>query len=108
MNGDDTTDARRHPGTRSTLGWIAVATVIALSVLGYLGHGRHVIHVRPGGAVFDDQVLPTFFLLFLTSALLAIRWPRVGGAVAVFTVAGLLPFAIKQLEPWSAALTIVW
>lgn len=84
-----------------------MVVVAVVAVLGYLGQGRHVIHVRPGGAVFDDRVLPFFFALFLVGALVALKWPLVGGLVATFTVAGLLPFAITQLEPWSAIVMVI-
>ena len=62
--------------------WVLVVSVVlvgAAALLGYLGLGRHVIFVRPGGAVFDDRILPIFFLIFLASAILALKWPLVGG-----------------------------
>lgn len=84
-----------------------VVVVAAIALLGYLGHGRRIIHVQPGGAVFDDQILPVFFLIFLVSAVVAVKWPLVGGVVATFGVAGMVPFAITQLERGSAVLVVV-
>ena len=89
--------------------WIRIATVavvMTVSALGYFGHGRHVIFVRPGGALFDDSILPVFFAIFVVSALVAIRWPLVGGVIATFAVAALLPFAVTQLQPWSAVAVV--
>jgi hypothetical protein len=94
---------RRHPALRIA----AVAIVAAVAALGYFGHGRATIRVRPGGAVFDNEVLPTFFLVAMAAALVALRWPLIGAILGVFTVAALIPFAITQLEPWSAVATIV-
>lgn len=104
---DDPDTPRASWDLRTVIRIAIVVAVTTLALLGWLGHGRHVIHVRPGGAVFDDQILPVFFLVFLASALVAIRWPLVGGIVAAFGVAGMAPFAITQLEPWSAALVLV-
>lgn len=87
---------------------VASITIVAVcSLIGLVGRGRWAIVVRPGGATFDDRVLPWFFLAFLVAALLSWRWPRVGGIVGAFVVAVFVPFAVAQLVPWSAALTIV-
>ena len=86
---------------------VTVAYVAALSLVGLVGRGRAVVDVQPGGALFDERVLPFFFVAFLVSAVISWRWPLTGGVVGVFAVATFVPFAQRQLVAWSAALLII-
>lgn len=89
--------------------WLLIGTVAyvaALSIVGLLGRGRTFVEVQPGGALFDDRVLPVFFVAFLVSAAVSWRWPLTGGVVGLFTVATFVPFAQQQLVTWSAAFLI--
>ncbi|MEQ9164270.1 MAG: hypothetical protein RLN74_16260, partial [Ilumatobacter fluminis] len=90
--------------------WILIGTVAyvaALSIVGLVGRGRTFVEVQPGGALFDDRVLPVFFVAFLISAAVSWRWPLTGGVIGVFAVASFVPFAQRQLVAWSAAFLIV-
>jgi len=71
-----------------------------------IGGGRTFVDVRPGGALFDDRVLPIFLVAFLISAVVSWRWPLTGGVVGLFAVATFVPFAQQQLVPWSATFLI--
>jgi hypothetical protein len=101
----DQSAVRRTPAFWVRYATVALVTVVA--ALGYLGQGRHHIVVRPGDAVFDDRILPTFYSMFLVSAVVALKWPLVGGVLTIFTAAGISPFAVTQLRPWSAATVIL-
>ena len=104
-------DATKPDSTPSrTRRWILIGTVAyvaALSIVGLVGRGRAVVEVQPGGALFDERVLPFFFVAFLVSAVISWRWPLSGGVVGVFAVATFVPFAQQQLVPWSAAFLTV-
>jgi hypothetical protein len=89
--------------------WLLVVSVVlvgATALLLYLWQGRDIILVQPGGAVFVDRILPAFLLIFLVSAIVALKWPLVGGVIATFGVAAVVPFAVTQLERWSAVFVI--
>ncbi|MEZ5298543.1 MAG: hypothetical protein R2697_20390 [Ilumatobacteraceae bacterium] len=99
-------DPTRAARTRGNVLAVSVGFVTLCSIVGFFGSGRRIIVVQPGGATFDDRVLPVFFLAFFATAIVSWRWPRIGGVLALFVVAGFVPFAINQLEPWSAVVVI--
>ncbi|MCB0967767.1 MAG: hypothetical protein KDB37_13105, partial [Ilumatobacter sp.] len=99
-------DPTRSARTRGIVLAVSVGFVTLCSIVGFFGSGRRIIVVQPGGATFDDRVLPVFFLAFFATAIVSWRWPRIGGVLALFVVAGFVPFAINQLEPWSAVVTV--
>ena len=104
---DAETDRPRPPSPLRR--WLLIGTVAyvaALSIIGLLGRGRTFVEVQPGGALFDDRVLPVFFVAFLVSAAISWRWPLTGGVVGLLAVATFVPFAQRQLVPWSAAFLI--
>lgn len=102
----DTEQPRSPSRLRRWLLISTVAYVAALSIVGLVGRGRTFVEVQPGGALFDDRVLPVFFIAFLISAAVSWRWPLTGGVVGLFAVATFVPFAQQQLVPWSAVFLI--
>lgn len=91
---------------RGLRGWalgLVVATIALLSAdlaFDWLDH-------RPGGRSFRFGAQPVLMALLATATVLALRWRRVGGALAAFSAGGLTVFATEQLVATHAAVVIV-
>ena len=88
------------------LRWVAFFAAILAVIFSAFGRQLGLVEFRPGGAAFDSLVRPIFLVVFVVGILIAIRWPIVGGVVAIFAAAGIIAFATNKLIAPHAALTI--
>lgn len=90
-----------HGGHRLATGsaFVVVALLALDQRYGWLRHS-------PGGEAFDLNEQPYFLALFAIGVLVALRWRLIGGALTVFTSAGLIVFANRQLRTVDAVLVL--
>jgi len=104
MNASDTSPlVELRPSLVGALERTALVIAVVAAAISFLGRRYGWLDYRPGGAAFDVYISPIFIGLLVAAALVAIKSPIVGGAVALFATGGLVAFATKQLEPLHAA-----
>ena len=85
---------------------IALAAALLAIVVMVAGRRYDWLEYRPGGAAFDNFIVPVFVAILLVALLVALRWEVVGAALAGFAAAALVAFATAQLIAVHAAIVI--
>ncbi len=83
---------------RTALAW-ALLTIFGLIAATEFGWLRY----RPGGDAYEIVELQAFGLGFIVAILLSAKWEILGGTLAAITSAAVLVFAVRQLQPFDAA-----